>query len=274
MVKKKLLILPFFLLTFLILVIPTFANTEKIFDQANLFSDTEKVELQDEANRLSEQFQMDIRIVTTDDSEGKSARQYASDFYDSHGFGYEETEDGILYLIDMDNREVYIFTRDRIVDYFPDYTIEEILDHVYPYLIEEAFGDSAKAFLTDLEATMNAGIPEGSISNAGYAQSEGSYTSSRNSQGELVKELLIYFAIAIGIGVISVGTMAMFNRGRSTTTAHTYLDSNSFKVTNKMDRHYNTSITQQKIQRNSNSGGGSSFSGGGGGRSGGGGRGF
>lgn len=276
MVKKKIFLLPFFLLMLLAFANVAVANTESIFDQANLFSDTEKVELQEQASRLSDQFQMDIRIVTTNDSEGKSARQYASDFYDSHGFGYGETEDGVLYLIDMDNREVYIFTRDRIVDYFPDLTVEEILDKVYPYLTEEAFGESAKAFLADLEATMNAGIPEGSSSSDGYAQSDGnsSYSPSNtaSSDGELIKELLLYLAIAIGVGVISVGVMAMYNRGRSTTTASTYLESNSFDVTNKMDRHYNTRVTQQKIQRNSNSGGGSSFSGGG--RSGGGGRGF
>ncbi|THE10031.1 TPM domain-containing protein [Bacillus timonensis] len=276
MVKKKVIILPFFLLIMLTFATAAFANTEFVFDQANLFSETELVELQEQASKLTEQFQMDIRIVTTNNSEGKSARQYASDFYDSHGFGYGETEDGILYLIDMDNREVYIFTRDRIVDYFPDYTVEDILDRVYPYLTEGSFGESAKTFLSDLEATMNAGIPEGSSStgDGGYAQTDPSYSSSSgSSQGELVKELLIYFAIAIGVGVISVGVMAMYNRGRSTTTASTYLESNSFTVTNKMDRHYNTSITQQKIQRNTNSEGGS-FSGGGGGRSGGGGRGF
>jgi uncharacterized protein len=273
MVKKKVLFIPFFLLTLLAFATVTFADNDHVFDQASLFSDTEKVELQEQAIQLTEQYQMDIRIVTTDDSEGKSARDYASNFYDTHGFGYEGTADGILYLIDMDNREVYIFTRDRIVDYFPDVTVEEILDHVYPYLTEEAYGESAKAFLSDLETTMNKGIPEGSSSSGGYAQSDSStsYPSS-TSQGELVKELLIYFAIAIGVGVISVGVMAMYNRGRSTTTAHTYLESNSFTVTNKMDRHYNTRVTQQKIQRNSNSGGGSSFSGGG--RSGGGGRGF
>ncbi|MCC3357356.1 TPM domain-containing protein [Bacillus sp. REN16] len=287
MVKKKALLIPFFLLLFLAFAITAFANTELVFDQAHLFSDTEKAELQEQASSLTEQFQMDIRIVTTNDSEGKSARQYASDFYDSHGFGYGGTEDGILYLIDMDNREVYIFTRDRIVDYFPDVTVEEVLDHVYPYLTEEAFGESAKAFLSDLEAIMNEGIPEGSSSSGGYDQSDSSSSSggyaqsdspysSSSSQGDLVKELLTYLAIAIGIGVISVGIMAMYNKGRSTTTAHTYLDSNSFAVTNKMDLHYNTRVTQQKIQQNNNNGGGSSFSGGGGGggRSGGGGRGF
>ncbi|WP_010282112.1 TPM domain-containing protein [Bacillus timonensis] len=277
MVKKKLILLPFFLLILLTFATGAFANGESIFDQANLFSDTEKVELQEQASRLSEQFQMDITIVTTNDSEGKSARQYASDFYDSHEFGYGQTEDGVLYLIDMDNREVYIFTRDRIVDYFPDVTVEEILDHVYPYLTEEAFGESAKAFLADLEMTMDKGIPEGSSSSDGYVPSEGntSYTASGGSVGsndELIKELLLYLAIAVGIGVISIGIMAMYNRGRSTTTASTYLESNSFNVTNKMDRHYNTRVTQQKIQQNTNSGGGSSFSGGS--RSGGGGRGF
>ncbi|MEH7386457.1 TPM domain-containing protein, partial [Bacillus sp. JJ1521] len=242
MVKRKLLMIPFFLLALVAYTTVAFADTEIIFDQANLFSDTEKVELQEQAYSLSEQFQMDIRIVTTNDSEGKSASQYASDFYDSHGFGYGDTEDGVLYLINMDkrNREVYIFTRDRIVDYFPTGTVEEILDNVIPYLKVEAFGESAKAFLTDVEDTMNAGIPEGSTSSGGYAQSDGSYSSSASStsQGDLVKEFLIYLAVAIGVGVISVGVMAMYNKGRSTTTANTYLESNSFNVTNKMDRHY------------------------------------
>ena len=57
--------------------------------------------------------EIDIIIVTTNDNKGKPSSQYAVDFYEDHGFGYEGTLDGVLYLLNMDEREVYIFTRDK-----------------------------------------------------------------------------------------------------------------------------------------------------------------
>lgn len=72
----------------------------KLYDQAILFSQQEQNLLEIEANRISDEFQMDIVIVTTNDTNNKSARDYADDFYDENNVGIGNDHDGIMFLID------------------------------------------------------------------------------------------------------------------------------------------------------------------------------
>ena len=53
--------------------------------------------LEEEANNLSSEYNMDIVIVTTNDAAGKTSREYADDFFDYGGFGVGPDYDGILF---------------------------------------------------------------------------------------------------------------------------------------------------------------------------------
>ncbi|WP_404328597.1 TPM domain-containing protein [Mesobacillus maritimus] len=273
-IKKSFLLLG--LLVVLLFAVGTnvLASYEKVYDEAGLFSEEERVDINDQAISLSEQTEMDIVIVTTNDSQGKSSSDYALDFYEEHGFGYEGTLDGVLYLLNMDEREVYIFTRDKGTDYIDAVRVEELLDRVYPPLGEENYRESAQIFLEEVESMMAAGPPvHDTEESSGYSGESGyAYTEEDSSASDLsmIEKLGIYLLISLAIGGIVIGIMAMGNRGRSTVNARTYLQDNSFSVTRKRDQHYNTIVTQVKIPKNNNSGGGSTFSGGGGGIGGGG----
>ena len=261
-IKKR----SFFILSFLWMLLFShttfaFASYEKIYDEAGLFSEEEREIINEKARSLSEKHELDVIVVTTNDSLGKSSSQYALDFYDSHGFGYEGSLDGVLYLLNMDEREVYIFTRDKGTIYIDSGRVEELLDQVYPFLGEEKYFESADTFLGEVDRMMEVGspsVPDGESSYGYIDEGNGA------SEPSLLQKLGIYLLISIVIGGIIVAIMAMSNRGRSTVNARTYLEDRSFQMTKKRDRHYNTIITQQKIQQNQNSGGGGSTSGGGG----------
>ena len=107
---------------------------------------------------------------------------------------------------------------------------------------------------------MASGPPSNQSGESGYTYTE------MTSEPSWIQKLGIYLLISIAIGGIAVGIMSLSNKGRSTVNARTYLQDNSFTITKKRDRHYNTSVTQQKIQSNNNSGhssGGGGIGGGG-----------
>ncbi|MBM6837148.1 TPM domain-containing protein [Clostridium saudiense] len=58
------------------------AELKRVVDRASLFSSEEIVSLENSINDISTRYEMDIVIVTTDDVEGKSSRDYADDFFD------------------------------------------------------------------------------------------------------------------------------------------------------------------------------------------------
>lgn len=140
--------------------ITTYAEKALVFDDAMLFSQEEVMNLENEANLLSKFYNMDIVIVTTDDTIDKTTREYADDFFDYNGFGVGEDYDGILFLIDMDNSEAYISTSGIGIKYLTDERIERILDEVFDSGLSEGdYYSSTLGFIRGTEKYLKAGIP-------------------------------------------------------------------------------------------------------------------
>ena len=73
---------------------------------ADLLTDSEESALLSKLANISSNQQMDIVIVTVNDLDGETPRDYADDFYDFNCYA----EDGVLLLISMENSDWYIST--------------------------------------------------------------------------------------------------------------------------------------------------------------------
>lgn len=136
------------------------ANKTLVFDDAGLFNLDQIQQLDLDANSLSEEYGLDIVIVTTDNTGGKSSREYADDFYDNGGFGTGYGLDGILFLIDTDNREAYISTSGDGIRYLTDERIERVLDNVFDSGLSNGdYYGAALGFLKGTRTYLERGIP-------------------------------------------------------------------------------------------------------------------
>jgi uncharacterized protein len=143
-----------------IMTLPVLAGGVLVVDQADLFTSTEAAQLTQDVTALGSTFQMDIIIVTTDDAGGKSAREYADDYFDNNGYGVGPDRDGILFLIDMDNREAYISTSGSSIRYLTDQRIEAVLDAVFAGGLSDGnYYGAAQAFIKATAGYLQAGIP-------------------------------------------------------------------------------------------------------------------
>lgn len=102
-----------------------------IFDNADLFNDEEEQKLAVSIGKAEMEMGMDMVIVTADDAGGKDSQEFADDFYDEGGFGTGDDYSGVLFLIDMDNRELTISTSGKMIDILTDERIDTILDRIY-----------------------------------------------------------------------------------------------------------------------------------------------
>jgi len=111
-------------------VMPAFAAQQKqrLYDYAGLLTQEEKIELESKIQEASDQMNMDLVILTTDDKGGKSMAAYADDFFDEGGFGVGDEQSGLLFLIDMEDRTVYLSTKGKAIEYFTDSRILDITD--------------------------------------------------------------------------------------------------------------------------------------------------
>ena len=117
----------------LFVAVPVYADTyDAVYDDAALLSDEEQQSLSEEITNLQETTGWEIFVLTTEDAQGKTAREYADDFYDTTATG----DDGVVFLIDMDNREVTISTAGEAIYYLNDDRIDDILDNCYDYVVD------------------------------------------------------------------------------------------------------------------------------------------
>lgn len=113
-------------------------NEESVFDYADLLTPEEEGSLR-QITKVYEEYDMSMIFLTTSNAEGKSAMTYSDDFYDTNQF----RPDGVLFLIDMDNREVYVNTVGECIKILTDYRIEKILDAGYDCVAD---GEYFKSF--------------------------------------------------------------------------------------------------------------------------------
>ncbi|MCL2321677.1 MAG: TPM domain-containing protein [Oscillospiraceae bacterium] len=149
--KKVLLLVLIFLNLCSILAFGDTFNVDKsikVYDDANLFTVSDKELLSKKANEIADRQNIDFVIVTINNSNGKSSKDYADDFYDYNGFGLGSKYSGILLLINMGAREDWISTYGEAIDLFDDAAINNLLDVMSSDLGNEKFYSAANKFLS------------------------------------------------------------------------------------------------------------------------------
>lgn len=234
----------------LLLGMNVLAQEQYVYDDAKLLSDAEEMELHGCAMLLGDDYGMKVLAVTTDDAQGKSAGQYADDFYDKC-FPDAEDEDGVLFLIDMDNREIYVSTSGTAIRYLTDERIERILDEAYPYAADGDYYEAFLALLKETRSFFEKGIPKGQyIYDTETGEKEFYADQKRITTGEFLFALIAALAAAgITAGVIVGKYQLRFEDFHY----DAYTDS-EVELSVNSDRLVNTFVTHRHIPRNENSG--------------------
>lgn len=161
-IKRKVAFSVLFFIFLIFVSNPSVAKSEglKVFDDANLFTEDQIIKLNEEAGNISNNYKMDIIIVTTEATNGKSSREYADDYFDENGFGVGDDLDGVLFLINMSTREVYISTSGKGIRYLTDQRIENIIEDVLNSGLEDGdYYRGAIVFLSSTKEYLQSGIP-------------------------------------------------------------------------------------------------------------------
>lgn len=261
------------LLFFLLLVCPwTLASSQRVFDEAGLLTPSEISSLEEQIAQLTGELGLDLVVVTTEDTQGKSSRDYADDYYDQGGFGMEEDKSGVLFLIDMDNRQAYLSTCGAGIDYFTDYRIDRTLDAIIPKLSNQDYAGAVEEFLIKTQDYVRAGVPDDAYR---YDEETGKVTKKRSFPSW--QQILLFAGIAVVVGGAASGIVAAKYKFRYKDNTYPYQENSRLHLTNRQDIFIRRYVTSHRIESNSSGGhggGSSTHSSSGGTTHGGGGRGF
>lgn len=238
-----------------ILSTPAVDATEKVYDFADLFTDSEEQQLYTEIRKYIDNHNMDLAVVTINNN-NKTPQEYSDDFYDYNDF---DQKGGVLFLIDMYNREIYMSTTGSAIKMYNDYRVNQALDMVYKYMSDKRYYNGVQEYISIISNYAYDGIPN----NSGHKKSN---TLSRD----------IFMSISFGLLITIIGVNILIHKNkmvRKATTAKEYLDIDSVNIENLGEIVISSNTVRKRIEHDTYSGS-STHSGSSGSSHGGGGHGF
>ncbi len=230
-----------------ILGTPAVDASEKVYDFAELLTPSEEEQIYNRVQKFINKTNLDLAVVTINDNNKFSAMEYADDFYDYNDFGTDSEYSGVLFLVDMDTREIYMSTTGKAISMYSDYRIDMTLDAIYQDFSNENYLNGITKFVTIIENYDTMGLPSNKDSK--YAI---------NNSGEVYRKFpwLIVFGIPSVITAIVIGILISKNKlVRVATSSREYLDKDSLKIKTVSDRLVSTNTIAVPRSSGSSSGG-------------------
>ena len=249
-------------------------GAQRVFDEADLLSETEEQVIQQEIEARIQKLSMDIIVVTIDDAYGKSAMNYADDYYDEHGFGYGDSYGpGILFLLDMDNRELYICTGGAAISKFTDGEMDQMLDEIYYWASEGSWYDACMEFVEQVdqyadneEIAQNGYYDKDTDTFVEYTEEELRALRRKEAMARILSpgSILSKMGLSMIIGAVAVLIMRINVNRNTVPGGRVYMKAGSDRILQQFDHKTNTTVTKRHIPRNNTSSGTRSGGGGGG----------
>lgn len=134
--------------------------TSRLGDQGKLLHEDEEESLLAQLDQISQQFQMDVVVVSVSGLEGQNAQDYAASIFQNNEYGMGTEHDGVLLLINAEDRSWHLHTSGHGTTVFTDEALSYVADHVAPKLREEAYSSGIQIFIDMCQNTIaKAGAP-------------------------------------------------------------------------------------------------------------------
>ena len=241
------LVLCLFLLAPLSVQAAVFQDTQYVVDQANILTDQENIYLDNRAEAISETLDVDILVAAVDTLDGETAESYALSL---NGDRYWwDTDNAILFLLALEEREWYIATFGEASYILNDYDLDQLGYGAAAYFSEEKWYEGFSFYLENVEsAGLESPINKESI---GSGHTKG-YSKSKSILSVLPLSALIGLAAAAITILIMRSAMNTKRRQRS---AGDYLKQGSYSLNRHQDIFLYSHVSKTRRQQNNSSGG-------------------
>lgn len=222
-----------------------------MFDDADMLTDAEEIELEARFEDVSNAHQMEVVAAVFETIGDYTPREYADDYYDYNGYGYGDTNDGLVLIVVIDTSDWYISTCGKGISAFTDAGIDYIGEQITPYLSDgdyygafSKFADLCDEFMTQAES----GDP---------------YDTHNLPKDPFNKGLALIIAVIIGfvVGKIYTGKLKkQLNTVNKQEQATGYVKENGMNITTSTDLFLYRTIDRTAKESSSGKGGSSTHS--------------
>lgn len=239
--KRKILTILLCVILVSLLMLPAAADSQlpRIVDNADLLTAEEEQQLEDAAYDFCAQYSLDIVILTVDSLNGKPIAAFADDYYDENGYGVGTDYSGLLLVVAMSERELYISTCGDAINRLNDRELDDIISNISLPLSDGNYYDAFEMFFGFVSLSVD------------YDPGRISDTSGTEPQINWLLSVLIGIVAAAITVFIMVSTM---NTKRPKYSAGDYVKSGSYDLYRRHDMFLYSQVS--KVRRQQNNGGG------------------
>lgn len=197
-------------------------------DREGLFDEFDTEIISGKLAELNRIYGVDVAVVTASSLDGKTAEEYADDFYDENEIGQGENKDGILLLISENERVWAISTSGSCIDAFTDSDLDYIAENLLDYLSDEDWSGAAISFADDCGPCLSAYASE---------PDDGNYSDDTDDDYDYTPSVMYFNSVwligslLVGLIVALIVTLSMKRGMKSVSmksSAADYLRSGSF----------------------------------------------
>lgn len=231
-------------------------------DFAGLLNESEIETLNQMAVDIQNAYGMDAVVLTVDSMDGQDAQSYADDYYDHNGY----SENGVLMLLAMEEREYYITTSGEAIYALTDYALYQMEEDFLNELSDGAYFDAFHSYLWDVDYYVSQYLENGAVD--GYIPEEDRYTNHTDVVYSDVDDMtyedlkegawLISFGVGLVIGGIGLLILRIgMNTKRKQHAAEEYMNTDSYRMTKQDDIFLYSRVTKKRKPEPSDNNGGS-----------------
>lgn len=210
-----------------------------LVDNAGILEKEQYEELEKKLEEVSTQQACDVVIVTVPNLEGKEASVYADDYYDLQGYGQGSDLDGILFLLDMGDRNWAISTSGFGITAFTDAGQEYIIEQISTELKDDDYYEAFEDFTSLCDEFLTQ-------AKTGEAYDTDHLPKETPGLFWIPADLLIGLVIALIIGLIKKSKLTSV---RQKVSAQDYVVPGSIRLTTRQDHLVNCIVTKKPIER-------------------------
>lgn len=236
-------------------MIPKHRLLSYVVDENHLLSDGDIENLENKLESISSQYQCDVAVVTVYSLGNRSSMEFADDYFDYNGFGYGNSQDGIVLLISMQNRDWWISTCGSAINSFNDNGIDSIGGKVVNKLSNGNYYEACNVFADQCEEFLSYEVENG------VAYAGDSYQAPNNSDitDSLALQIVIALIVSFLAGIIGANILkGQLKSVHSQPNANQYLREGSFVLTTQQDIFRYSNVIKTVRQTESSGGGGGS----------------